>query len=81
MFGHVIQYSTESNVGEILGENKKRYPFHLGEWLSDSLIKVGQKVFYEVVEDEARNIELDEERVLCFEIIFKRRGKVSNETE
>jgi len=33
------------------------------------------------VEDEARNIELDEERVLCFEIIFKRRGKVSNETE
>jgi len=68
MFGHVVQYSTESNVGEILGENKKRYSFHLGEWLSDSLIKIGQKVFYEVVEDEARNIELDEEKVLCFEI-------------
>ena len=68
MFGHVVQYSTKSNEGEIVGENKKSYAFHLGEWLSDSLIKVGQKVFYEVEEDEARNIQLDEKQTFHFRV-------------
>ena len=76
MLGAINKFDKETNEGKILGEDKQLYDFHIGEWLSEKNIILGQKVYYEVVEDEARNIELDEERVLCFEIYFKRRERV-----
>jgi hypothetical protein len=74
MLGAINKFDTETNEGKILGEDKELYDFHIGEWLSNQNIILGQKVYYQVEEDEARNIELDEERVLYFEIHFKRGG-------
>jgi hypothetical protein len=76
MLGTINRFDKETNEGKILGEDKQLYDFHIGEWLSDNNIILGQKVYYEIEEDEARNIELDEERVFYFEIHFKRRKKV-----
>jgi len=76
MLGTINKFDTETNEGKILGEDKQLYDFHIGEWLSDKNIILGQRVYYEIEEDEARNIELDEERVFYFEIHFKRREKV-----
>ena len=76
MLGAINKFDTETNEGKILGEDRQLYDFHIGEWLSNQNIILGQKVYYEVEEDEARNIELDEERVFYFEIHFKRREKV-----
>lgn len=76
MLGKIITFNKETNEGKILGENQEAYDFHIGEWLSNGKIDVGQKVYYDVEEDEARNIELDIERVLYVEIKFRRREKV-----
>jgi hypothetical protein len=76
MLGAINKFDTETNEGKILGEDKQLYDFHIGEWLSNQNITLGQKVYYQVEEDEARNIELEEERVLCFEIHFRRRERV-----
>ena len=56
MIGIVFIFNKETNEGEILGEDEKKYYFHIGEWLSYHHIKIGQEVDYEIEEDEARNI-------------------------
>lgn len=56
MLGKISTFDNERNEGEIVGEDKVVYPFHIGEWLSNRNISVGQNVYYEVAEDEARNI-------------------------
>lgn len=56
MIGKILFFDKKTNEGEILGVDKKRYAFHIGEWLSQSYIKTGEKVYYDVVDDEARNI-------------------------
>ena len=56
MIGNVLFFNKETKEGEIVGVNKKRYYFHIGEWLSCSSIRIGQKVSYEIVDNEARNI-------------------------
>ena len=76
MLGKISNFDRETNEGKILGEDRIFYDFHIGEWLSEGNIILGQKVYFEVEEDEARNIELEEERVFCFEIYFKRRERV-----
>lgn len=76
MLGKIVTFNKETNEGKILGEDQEAYDFHIGEWLSNENINVGQAVYYEVEEDEARNIELDVERVLYVEIKFRRREKV-----
>jgi len=76
MLGTINKFDKETNEGQILGEDNQLYDFHIGEWLSESNIRLKQKVYYDLEEDEARNIELEEERVLYFEIHFKRREKV-----
>jgi len=76
MLGIINKFDTETNEGKILGEDRQLYDFHIGEWLSERNIILGQKVYYQVEEDEARNIELNEEQVFYFEIHLKRRGRV-----
>lgn len=58
MTGQVIAFDNETNEGWILGKNNKKYSFHIGEWLSECKIVVGQKIYYEIEEDEARNIQV-----------------------
>jgi hypothetical protein len=76
MLGTINKFDTETNEGKILGEDRQLYDFHIGEWLSERNIILGQKVYYQVEEEEARNIELDEERVFYVEIHFTRREKL-----
>jgi hypothetical protein len=59
MIGNILLFNRETKEGEIVGVDRKRYYFHIGEWLSSSLIRIGQKVYYEIVDDEARNIVID----------------------
>jgi len=59
MIGNILLFNKETKEGEIEGVDRKRYYFHIGEWLSSSLIRIGQKVYYEIVDDEARNIVID----------------------
>ena len=56
MVGNVLFFNKETKEGEIVGVNKKRYYFHIGEWISCSSIENGQKISYEIVDNEARNI-------------------------
>jgi len=60
MIGKVLSFNTETKEGEILGEDRKRYYFHIGEWLSIRTIRIGQKVRCNIEENEARNILLCE---------------------
>jgi hypothetical protein len=60
MVGNILLFNQKTKEGEIVGVDKKRYYFHIGEWLSCSSIEIGQKVYYEIVDDEARNIIIDE---------------------
>ena len=59
MIGEIVLFDVEMNEGVIEGEHKKYYDFHIGEWLESLRIRIGQRVIYEVEEDEARNITLD----------------------
>jgi len=56
MVGKVLFFNKETKEGEIEGGDKKRYYFHIGEWLSCSSIEIGQKVYYQIVDNEARDI-------------------------
>ena len=58
MVGIVFFFNRETNEGEILGEDEKKYYFHIGEWLSYHHIIIGQEVDYEIEEGEARNIKI-----------------------
>jgi len=72
MVGNILLFNKETKEGEIVGVDKKRYCFHIGEWLSYSSIEIGQKVSYEIVDNEARNIvtekPLNKKYRVCFEI-------------
>jgi len=56
MVGNILLFNKETKEGKIEGVDKKSYYFHIGEWLSCSSIEIGQKVYYDVIENEARNI-------------------------
>ena len=72
MFGKISIFDTDTNEGKILGDDGESYDFHIGEWLSSHNIQVGQAVYYEVEEDEARNILINkpvkEEHILHLKI-------------
>jgi len=76
MFGKVTTFNKETNEGELLGENNQSCAFHIGEWLSSQPIHIGQKVYYEVEENEARNIELDEEFSFYLKVHVRRIERV-----
>ncbi len=61
MLGRVISFDKEHNDGEILGVDNISYSFHIGEWLSTKNIKIGERVKYDIEENEARNIIIEEE--------------------
>jgi len=64
MLGNVLFFNTNTNEGEIEGVDKRRYYFHIGEWLSHHQIKIGQKVIYDIEEDEARNIKIEKTPII-----------------
>jgi len=67
----VIKYNTKTNEGEVLGKDQKYYSFHIGEWLSNTNIRIGETVYYEIVDDEARNIMIDKPRIKEYVIHLK----------
>jgi len=69
MVGNVLLFNKETKEGKIEGVDKKRYYFHIGEWLSCSSLEIGQKVYYDIVDDEARNIVIDDELLITQYII------------
>ena len=71
MRGRVLLFDEDSNEGEIVGDDEMLYEFHIGEWLSNSAIKSGCRVGFEVVDEEARNIVLEEELRKRCEIVFR----------
>jgi len=61
MIGTVLMFDNNLNEGHILGEDKVVYDFHIGEWLSSRVIRIGEIVMYDLEEDEARNIVVEDE--------------------
>jgi len=72
MVGKVLFFNKETKEGEIEGVDRQRYYFHIGEWLSYSSIEIGQQVYYQIVDNEARDIvtqkPLNKKYRICFEI-------------
>jgi len=64
MVGSILLFNKDTKEGEIVGVDNRKYYFHIGEWISNSDIKMGQKVYYEIVDNEARNIIIDEQLML-----------------
>ena len=61
MLGKVINFDNETNEGHVFGVDKMIYDFHIGEWLSCRRVEIGEKVIFDIKEDEARNIVVEEE--------------------
>jgi hypothetical protein len=78
MFGKVSRFNKETNEGEILGENNQPYEFHIGEWLSSKPIHIGKKVYFNIEDREAQNIELDEPLSFYLKIQVRRREGITN---
>jgi hypothetical protein len=60
MIGTILYFDKDTKEGEILGVDNNRYYFHIGEWLSNEDIQEAQKVYYDIVDNEAQNIMNDE---------------------
>ena len=61
MKGTIEKFNNICNEGEILGSDNNLYEFHIGEWLSHKDIEIGCGVSFEVVDDEARHILMEDE--------------------
>ena len=61
MKGKVLLFDSDSNEGEIEADNGLVYEFHIGEWLSHGSVEIGYRVSFEVVDDEARHVFMEEE--------------------
>ncbi|SFV57296.1 hypothetical protein MNB_SV-12-693 [hydrothermal vent metagenome] len=71
MRGKVLLFDKDTNEGQILGEDERLYPFHIGEWLSDSDVEIDCRVDFGVVDDEARNIMREEELEKRFRFVVR----------
>jgi len=56
MKGKVLFFDTEKNRGVIEDKNKNQYSFHIGEWIGEEPIIVGEEVSFEIPKEEALNI-------------------------
>ena len=70
MKGKVRSFNSESNEGEIEADNGLIYEFHIGEWLSYGKIEADCRVYFEVVDCEARHIRKEEE-IRGFEVLIR----------
>src|ERR1700722_20309715 len=58
MDGEIIQFDPDLNRGDILGEDKRRYPFVLAEWHSAGQPERGKAVRFVANDDRATQIYL-----------------------
>ena len=73
MKGKVLLFDYNSRKGIIEDKNQNRYSFHIGEWLSEQPVKVGEEVSFEIPQEEALNIQIEKKR--NFFIFFSKWGK------
>ena len=53
MKGKVLLFDLDTHRGIIEDKNQNRYSFHIGEWLSEQPIVVGEEVSFEIPKEEA----------------------------
>lgn len=70
MRGIVLTYDNDTKRGVIQDTQNNRYDFHIGEWLSEKLIIIGEEVCFEIPKEEAINIK-SSERFSFFKNFFR----------
>jgi len=73
MRGKVLLFDYDTHRGIIEDKNKNRYSFHIGEWLSEQPIVVGEEVNFEIPKEDAINIKANKK--LNFFKRFLKKGK------
>jgi len=59
MRGRVLIYNNDTKRGVIQDDKDNRYDFHIGEWLSEEPIIVGEVVDFEIPREDAINISVN----------------------
>jgi len=62
MRGKVLLFDYNSHRGVIEDGDQNRYSFHIGEWLSDQPIIIGEEVNFDIPKEEALNIRVKKRR-------------------
>ena len=75
MKGKVLLFDLDTHRGIIEDKNQNRYSFHIGEWLSEQPIVVGEEVSFEIPKEEAINIVV-KKRKRKFGNFFNKKGKL-----
>lgn len=75
MKGKVLLFDLDTHRGIIEDKNQNRYSFHIGEWLSEQPIVVGEEVSFEIPKEEAINIVV-KKRKKKFGNFFNKKGKL-----
>jgi hypothetical protein len=72
MIGKILIFDYINRRGIIEDSDKNRYKFHIGEWLSDKEITIGEEVYFEIpIVEEAINIRV-KERHCCLQHLIDR---------
>ena len=71
MKGTVLLFNDDTRRGIIEDKNQNRYSFHMGEWLSNQQIVVGDKVCFETPKEEAINITVDKKQKFLNNLLKK----------
>jgi hypothetical protein len=67
MRGKILLFDSNSRRGVIEDKNKNKYNFHIGEWLSEQPIIVGEEVNFEIPKEDALNIRVEKrQKILNF---------------
>ncbi|SFV66000.1 hypothetical protein MNB_SV-14-66 [hydrothermal vent metagenome] len=73
MRGRVLIYDNDTKRGVIQDKRNNKYDFHIGEWLSEQPIVVGEEVNFEIPREDAINIKVKKSEI--FLKIFGKWGK------
>ncbi len=71
MKGTILLFDNDTQRGIIEDKQKNRYTFHIGEWLSNQQIVVGNKVYFEIPKEEAINITVDKKQKIFNSLLKK----------
>ena len=72
MRGKILLFDYKNRRGIIQDKKGYRYSFHIGEWLSDGEIHIGEEVNFEIPKiEEAINIRV-KEKYGCFESLIEK---------
>ncbi len=79
MKGRVLQFDYKNRRGVVQDQKGYKYNFHIGEWLSDREITIGEEVNFEIpIVEEAINIRA-KERFSCFKSLIKKFKSIRGE--